>query len=90
MDDSLLMSLHAKVLERFHNRCGLCFRYTLVVHEIEPRSSGKRAIREENMIPLCTQCHDSVHKNGAIVMEKTLLEARQELETLFGRPREDK
>ena len=47
--------------ELFHERCIVCGRSSRIVHEIIPRSSGKIAINLDNMVVLCSVCHDQVH-----------------------------
>jgi 5-methylcytosine-specific restriction endonuclease McrA len=52
--------------ELFHERCVVCGRYSRIVHEIIPRSSGKVAINLDNMVVLCAEHHDRVHKYGGL------------------------
>lgn len=56
-DESDLRQKHANVMKRFKRRCGVCLRPARSVHEIIPRSQGKIALSEENMIPLCDTHH---------------------------------
>lgn len=55
-DDILIMDL-------FRGRC-VCGRKAVTIHEIEPRSTGKSAMRIDNRIPLCADCHNWVHRVG--------------------------
>ena len=50
-----------KVREFFGFRCLLCFKPAWTVHEIIPRSAGKKALEFDNRVVLCNDCHDKVH-----------------------------
>ena len=69
---SNLENLKEQCRELFHERCVVCGRYSRIVHEIIPRSSGKIAINLDNMVVLCNICHDQAHCVGSEVAEETL------------------
>ena len=53
-----------QVLAYFKNVCVICGRPACVTHEIEPRSRGNNALRFENRIALCGDCHSFAHEQG--------------------------
>jgi 5-methylcytosine-specific restriction endonuclease McrA len=53
-----------KILEIFKYRCVNCESVrTHIVHEIVPRSHGKKSLEPKNRVPLCPTCHDWAHRN---------------------------
>jgi 5-methylcytosine-specific restriction endonuclease McrA len=50
--------------EVYGNTCVLCFGDGNHPHHIVPRSAGGEDV-EENIVPLCTDCHRDVHERGA-------------------------
>ena len=62
-----LKELKEQCRELFHERCIVCGRNSRIVHEIIPRSSGKVAINLDNMVVLCSEHHDWVHKYSGLV-----------------------
>lgn len=66
------------ILDKFRYRCLRCGRVAVTVHEIEPKSHGKReAMQIENRIPLCHDCHSWVHQNNSIEVRQMLKELRE-------------
>ena len=63
----VINKLKEQCRELFHERCVVCGRNSKIVHEIIPRSSGKVAINLENMVVLCSEHHDCVHKYSGLV-----------------------
>ena len=59
-----------QVLAYFKNICVVCGHPACVVHEIEPRSRGNNALRFENRIALCGDCHEYAHAQG--ISKKTI------------------
>jgi 5-methylcytosine-specific restriction endonuclease McrA len=55
-----------KIKKDFHNRCGRCHEAKpLSVHEIVPRGAiGEAAMKRENRIALCGECHEWAHRIG--------------------------
>lgn len=52
------------VRERDNNICQLCGRWAADVHHIVPAGMGcKRTNELYNMISLCRECHDKLHRN---------------------------
>ena len=56
----------------------MCGRFTDVIHEIIPRSSGKIAMNIENRVPLCAEHHDWAH-NGTKISIPILQREREEV-----------
>ena len=67
-----LYGLQQQCRKFYHERCIVCGRYSLIVHEIIPRSHGKIAINIDNMVVLCNPCHDYAHSVGSEVAQETL------------------
>lgn len=66
------------VLEIFGNRCIICGRKTNVLHEIEPKSKRpKDWDNPENQVPVCTLCHDKIHRDGALNWKDKLIKLRR-------------
>ena len=61
----------------YKNRCILCSKKGSHVHEIIPKSQTKNWNRLENRVLLCMDCHDKVHRKGAMNWVETLT-ARKE------------
>ena len=72
-----------KILEMFHSRCVMCGRFTDVIHEIIPRSSGKIAMNIENRVPLCAEHHDWAHREGTKVSIPILQKVRKRVLSLY-------
>lgn len=49
------------------------------IHEIVPRSFGKRAYTLENMLPVCRACHAEIHRMGARKFMLGYLDSRESL-----------
>lgn len=60
---SLDESDHDRILEIFKRRCVWCGDITYIVHEIIPRSHGKKSLDPKNRVPLCPRCHYLAHRN---------------------------
>ena len=62
LDAGSYRALHRKVLERDHWRCQLCSSMqNLQVHHLKLRSQSGRD-EEQNLITLCAECHEKVHR----------------------------
>ena len=69
-----------QVLAKFSNRCILCGRKTVVLHEIIPKSQlPKTWNKKGNRIPLCMYCHNTVHSEGAALWVNRLSERRDKI-----------
>ena len=54
-------AVRAAVLKWYNNKCYVCGNEAIEVHHIRPRSlNGKNHPR--NLIPLCKDCHDEIHR----------------------------
>lgn len=55
-----------KIFEDFRNKCIRCRKPAKVLHEIIPKSRNPKNWDEPtNRVPLCVECHNWVHYNGA-------------------------
>ena len=62
LDAGSYRALHRKVLERDSWRCQLCSSMqNLQVHHLKLRSQSGRD-EEQNLITLCAECHEKVHR----------------------------
>lgn len=60
------------ILDYYNNTCLKCHNPARDIHEIIPKSSGKRAMRMSNRISLCPICHTWAHKFGTNYSEPLL------------------
>ncbi len=67
-----LYDLQQECRKFYHERCFVCGRHSLIVHEIIPRSHGKVAINIDNMVVLCNLHHEWAHSVGSKGSQKTL------------------
>jgi transposase-like protein len=51
--------------EIFKGRCPKCRRVAVTIHELAPRSRGAGSMLFTNRTPICAECHDTFHRNGA-------------------------
>jgi arginyl-tRNA--protein-N-Asp/Glu arginylyltransferase len=58
--------------ELYKGRCVLCERPAEVVHEDMPKSVKRRWQTLSNRSPLCNDCHEKVHREGAVQYNNTL------------------
>lgn len=65
------------IVEMFRERCVHCNRVYNVIHEMLPRSSGKNAMKIDNRVPLCYNCHDWAHSVGTNVSMPVLVKDRE-------------
>lgn len=49
----------------FHGRCPKCKQWAVTIHELIPRSRGKRSMEITNRTPICARCHEEFHHYGA-------------------------
>ena len=64
---------HTKhILAIFRNRCVICRKQPVVVHEIVPKSINFDWLVDDNRVTLCYKCHEEVHQNGAMNYVETL------------------
>ena len=75
-----------QILAFFKNTCVICGHIACVVHEIEPRSRGNSALRFENRVALCLDCHDWCHNQGVSQKEIESLKFLREnkIKMLYG------
>lgn len=69
-----------EVLRVFGHRCAIdgCGVYTEVVHEIIPRSRGKKSLIFQNRMAICNEHHDIEHHFGSSPQRiKSLQEQRK-------------
>ena len=53
-----------KIKEMFHYQCALCKRKGTQIHHIIYRSEDQSKIDDiDNLILLCTECHNTVHES---------------------------
>ena len=64
-----------EILDFYHSRCLINPAHKAVcVHEIYPRSQRPKNWMEfENRVALCSECHDTIHRNGNGKEVKSLL-----------------
>lgn len=78
-------------MDLYQNRCVNCLRAAHHVHEINPRSHGGDKFHWTNRVPLCHECHDTVHRNGANKYKNALrLKAVERLVKLYASGESDK
>jgi len=53
------------IMRVFNHRCPQCLGKADTVHEIIPRSRGKRAWEFSNRVAICHTCHTEFHRIGA-------------------------
>ncbi len=75
------------VMDRYSGRCaGHDMKHpAATVHEIIPRSKRPRSYWKDpmNMIPLCAELHEQVHREGALNWRERLDTARRQTEVLL-------
>jgi hypothetical protein len=72
-----LKQLQSEVWRIFKGRCGMNPAHKASgVHEIVPKSHGKKSLSLENMIPLCQSCHEK-YQSSAPAMIKKIVRARE-------------
>ena len=49
----------------YGNRCVHCGSSIFCIHEIEPRSTGKKSMLLSNRVPLCPEFHDFLHTQSS-------------------------
>jgi len=78
MERKILKANNNTVLRLFNERCGLNPSHpATVVHHIIPRSvCGRDPHRLNNLIPLCKECHDKIHREGTKKWRAILLKKR--------------
>lgn len=54
-----------QVMEIFNGRCPRCRRVAIEVHELEPRSRGRKSMAMQNRVAVDRICHDEFHRIGA-------------------------
>jgi 5-methylcytosine-specific restriction endonuclease McrA len=66
LDSESYRELHRQVLERDGWRCQVCgSMQCLQVHHLKFRSHSG-GDEEQNLIPLCTSCHERVHRKAVV------------------------
>ena len=69
-------SIRRQVLERDMHLCQICKaegRYTIgdTVHHLEPlRANSYKAYSMDNLITVCRQCHNRLHREKGLKLEK--------------------
>ena len=70
-NDRYWRNLTMEIIKNNHNECTLCkqrgkYTQAQMVHHIEPlKQSPELAYNRDNLMPLCNDCHDRVHKRGS-------------------------
>lgn len=56
-----------ELLNLFGGKCILCrTRQAVTLHEILPKSKNIKHWKDpENRVPVCNECHDTIHRRGA-------------------------
>lgn len=66
-----------KLLEEYNRRCVMCWGEAVTIHEIIPRSKAPRTWdRDDNKVALCNDCHEKIHRKGAMNFVDELKERR--------------
>lgn len=64
---------YQEIMNQFNNRCIIDLRPAVTLHEIEPKSQRPRDWQEEeNRVPVCVDCHERIHRDGAKVWKEEL------------------
>jgi len=71
--------LDNKILQIFGGRCIRCGRKTIDVHEIVPKSHGRKYLAAENRVPLCNECHMVWSHGNTTVSIPILTERRKKV-----------
>ena len=71
----LNLELKRIVAQKFNNRCIIDFKQYYDVHHILPKSLGGTD-DEDNLVPLCFDCHEKIHASGANNWIEYLIELR--------------
>ena len=68
------------IFRQFSFKCLVCSKQAVVLHEIIPKSKAPKTWdRPENKVPLCANCHENIHRHGAmryVEFLKTIREIR--------------
>jgi 5-methylcytosine-specific restriction endonuclease McrA len=70
------MDLNQKIARQFNYRCVIDFKRYNHIHHILPKSLGGKD-DEENLVPLCMECHELIHSMGAVKWTYTLQQFRK-------------
>ena len=63
-----MTALDDKAMERYHGLCVMCLERADCVHHEPPLSLESE--KEENLYPLCGECHDDIHDHRANAKER--------------------
>lgn len=78
-----LRYLQTLAWQKYGNRCKAMLKCdgirATAIHEIVPRSMGRRAYTVENMLPVCEACHTAIHNMGAMKFAHGYLDSRKSL-----------
>ena len=67
-----------KRMDKFGHRCVLCSASAVTLHEVIPKSRAPKTWdRFENQVALCNECHETIHRKGALNFVEELRIARQ-------------
>jgi len=56
-----------KAYDLLGQKCLMCSHGAVTIHEIVPRSKRPKDWWEiDNLVPLCAECHEEIHKHGAM------------------------
>jgi len=78
--------LRRKILDEAGWKCARCGGYAYEVHHITPISQGGNEFDENNLIPVCPECHYSLHRE--LNQEKRKMEMenlQRELDEKYGK-----
>lgn len=75
-------SCEKKIYELFRGRCAINPAHRArVIHHIIPRSVYKGdPDTEENLIPLCSECHAMIHREGTKLWRPELWKIRESIQ----------
>ena len=55
------------IFRQFSFKCLVCSKQAIVLHEIIPKSKAPKTWDvPENKVPLCANCHEEIHRHGAM------------------------
>lgn len=77
-----------EIWDAFRGRCFVCPEHkpANTIHEIIPRALGKASMDKHNRGPVCTECHDNIHRQGvSLYMVARLDQMRKDYLISIGR-----
>ncbi len=77
--------LEAQILVRCARHCCICRKFKpqyIQIHHIKPKSMGG-SDSEENLAPICSECHSSIHSNSSMTKNFTETEIRMARDKIY-------